>query len=113
MTDYEAFFDRRVVEDMELVHYLNTHGKENKTLFIWGNNAQIYYQTGTLPPGRFTVAYHISGIKNYEEETAQALKQTPSDFTIVFKNTPDHTFPLTKGKQRLTTKDATIYERID
>lgn len=113
VTEYQAFFDRRVPQDMELVHYLNTHGKNNKTLFIWGNNAQIYYQTGTLPPGRFTVAYHIAGVKNYEEETAKALKDNPSDFTIIFSNAPNHAFPLTKGRQVLTTKVATIYERIN
>lgn len=113
VTDYEAFFDRRVPQDMELVHYLNTHGKDNKTLFIWGNAAQIYYQTGTLPPGRFTVAYHIAGLKDHEEETARALKDNPSDFTIVFANAPNHTFPLTKGRQVLTTKEATIYEKIN
>ena len=27
VTEYEAFFDRRVPQDMELVHYLNTHGR--------------------------------------------------------------------------------------
>lgn len=113
VTDYYAFFDRRVPQDMELVHYIKTHGKDSKTLFIWGNSAQIYYQTGTLPPGRFTVAYHVAGLKKYEDETAQATINNPPDFTIVFNNAPIHAFPFAKGRQVLTTQVATIYERIN
>ncbi|HVZ58220.1 MAG TPA: glycosyltransferase family 39 protein [Patescibacteria group bacterium] len=113
LSAYESFFDSRVPSTMELVRYLNSHGKENKTLFVWGNSAQIYYLTGTLPPGRFTVAYHISGIKKYEQETAQALKKSPPDFTVIFHDAPPFSFSVGNMRQVLTTTDATIYERID
>lgn len=58
---YDTFFDRRTIRDYEIISYLNQHKQKDSTLYVWGNDAQIYPLTGTIPPGRFTVAYHVAG----------------------------------------------------
>lgn len=110
---YESFFDRRTPRDTELVRYINSHSKDSPSLFIWGNNAQIYYQTKTLPAGRFTVAYHVQGNKNYENETLTALTKNPPRFVITMTNMPPSPYALYNYSHVLSVEGATIYERVD
>jgi hypothetical protein len=112
ISDYDAFFDKKTVRDTELVNYINSHKKGTPSLFVWGNSAGIYPQTGTLPPGRFTVAYHIDGIASYEKETEAALKKNPPQYIITMDDVSRYPFPMYNYSQVLRIENATIYERI-
>jgi len=113
INDYNSFFDKKTVRDSEIVNYINSHKKASPSLFIWGNTAQIYPQTGTLPPGRFTVAYHISGIPSYEKETEIALIKNPPQFIVIMDDVSNYPYSMYNYSQVLRIQNATIYERID
>ncbi len=53
-----------------------------KEIFIWGTNPMLYAQSDTAPTGRFTVAFHIKDLKNYDE-TMAALVAKPPRFIVV------------------------------
>jgi len=110
--DYNSFFDKKTVRDNEIVNYINSHKKSVTSLFVWGNTAQIYPQTGTLPPGRFTVAYHISGIAKYEQETKEALTKNPPQFIVIMDDVSSYPYSMYNYSQTLRIQNATIYERI-
>lgn len=108
---YESFFDRRTPRDSEIVRYLLSHDS-TQDILVWGNNAQIYYQTGSLPPTRFTVTYHIQAKKEYENELAVAVKQHPPKFVVVMPDSPPLPTALYNYTHVLSIKDAAIYELI-
>ncbi len=111
INDYNSFFDKKTVRDREIVNYINSHKKSSSSLFVWGNTAQLYPQTGTLPPGRFTVAYHISGITSYEEETRKAIIKNPPHYIVIMDDVSRYPYPMYNYTQTLRIQNATIYER--
>jgi len=112
ISNYNSFFDRKTTRDTEIVNYINTHSKSTPSLFVWGNSAQLYPQTNSLPPGRFTVAYHISGIKAYEKETREALAKNYPQFIVIMDDASSYPFPMYNYNQVLRIQNASIYERI-
>ena len=110
--DYQKFFDGNTPRDYQLAAFLNANLKENENIFIWGNNAQVYKMTNTLPPGRYSVAYHINNYKDGYENTLQGLKREKPRFIIIMKNTYPYPFDLSGYNQRINIEGINIYERI-
>jgi 4-amino-4-deoxy-L-arabinose transferase-like glycosyltransferase len=110
--DYEAFFDSRVPRDMAIADYLRQQAKPDDQIFLWGNDAQIYALTGKLPPGKFTVAYHITANKTTLEQTQQALKSGKPRYIVLFSGVSTYPFALYNYRHKLSIEDTAIYERI-
>lgn len=110
---YESFFDSRVPRDMAIADYLNRNTQDHDNVFLWGNDAQIYTLTGKLPPGKFTVSYHITTNKTNLDQTQQALKHTNPKYIVLFSGVPSYPFHLYNYRHKLSIKDTAIYERID
>lgn len=109
--DYQRFFDRNTPRDYAVADYLSLHTKPNDSVFLWGNSAQIYYLSNTLPSGKYTVAYHIV-TPEAVRETADKLRTDQPEFLIFLPGTepfpilpPDYTYRVTIG-------DAHIYEKL-
>lgn len=109
--NYQAFFDKNTVRDYEIASYLTTVRKHNEPIFIWGNSAQIYKLTQTLPPGRFTVAYHITTNLTTLKETQNALIQAMPKYVIILQNAGDMPYQLKHYKIAISVASAIIYER--
>lgn len=107
---YQSFFDPDVPRTYEIAQFIKSHKKENSTIFIWGNSAQIYTLSDTLPPGRYTVAYHITSAKALEE-TQHAIDKEKPHFIIIQPQSPTLQLPLTAYRYKATIAGATIYER--
>lgn len=110
-TDYEKFFDKSTVRDYDIVSYLRTVRKNNEPIFVWGNSAQIYKLANTLPPGRYTVAYHITTNQTTLKETQAALIQTMPKYVIILQNAEDMPYQLKHYQVKISFDKATIYER--
>ncbi|MBI2034440.1 MAG: glycosyltransferase family 39 protein [Candidatus Levybacteria bacterium] len=108
--EYLGFFDSNTPRDYFVSYYLRTHTKKEDAVFIWGNSAQIYTLADKLPPGKYTVAYHISN-KSARSETEQSMMVKKPRYVVVL---PDSPFPfyLTNYTEKLTIRDTKIYERI-
>ncbi|MCL5970435.1 MAG: glycosyltransferase family 39 protein [Patescibacteria group bacterium] len=111
LDSYRAFFDRNTLKDYELVQFVKSHTKETDSVYVWGNNAQVYKMTNKLPPGRFTVAYHVTASPSYINETENALKKIKPKYIIVTSPENPIPFPLINYELRFNVKGSEIYER--
>ena len=66
-------------------------------MLLWGDGAQLYKLSETLPPGRLTVAYHITSTKDGVKETAQAIARKKPRFIVIMSRT---TFPFDLSRYR-------------
>lgn len=112
ITTYQSFFDKNTPRDYQLVEFLTSKKQEKETFYLWGNDAQIYSLTNTLPPGRYIVAYHVSGVSEAEKETIQAVKKEQPDLIIIMPGMPPPPFSLTNYQKKLTIGTLLIYEKL-
>lgn len=110
-TTYQSFFDSHVPRDYKIASYISSHLPKNGNVFIWGNSAQIYVLSRTLPPGRFTVAYHIQDNPKRLMETQAALEMNPPEILVVLTNASSYPYELTMYNKTLELPEATLYER--
>jgi len=111
LSDYQAFFDAKTPRDYELAFFLNSPKHRSDSVFIWGDRAQIYALSHRLPPGRFTVAYHITASSQNLKETQKALTAHPPDSLIILSEARPFPFPIGVVKKIITIPGATIYEK--
>lgn len=109
---YRAFFDRNTPKDYELAQFINSRANKKEGLFVWGNNAHLYKLTNKLPPGRYTVAYHITASKESMRETEEALHRAKPKFIITTARDNIVPFSLARYRLRIAIRDALIYERV-
>lgn len=110
--EYQTFFDRMTPIDYELASFLNENTKPSDYIFTWGNDAQLYKLTNKIPPGRYTVAYHITGEKNGILETSRDLKLRRPKFIIIMPYMKNFPFQLSDYRLRLMIDHAYVYERF-
>lgn len=109
---YYAFFDRNTPRDYQVAQFITMNTNSNDPIFIWGNNAQVYKLANKLPPGRFTVAYHITATPHTLAETKAALeKQNPKFIIITSIMRPEFPYSLSNYSHRINIEHSAIYER--
>ena len=109
---YQRFFDGNTPNDYELASYINRIAKKTDNIFIWGNNAHVYKLTDKLPPGRYTVAYHITGYTDGIPNTKEGLEKYNPKFIIIMGNVAKFPFPLSKYVQKMNINGINIYEKV-
>jgi 4-amino-4-deoxy-L-arabinose transferase-like glycosyltransferase len=107
---YEHYFDGNTPGDHAVADYIKLHTEPGETVFIWGDSAQIYYLSYTLPPGRYAAAYHIVNAEAIAE-TAKALQTNPPKFVMIMRSTEPFPFSLPDYEYRASIADTTIYEK--
>lgn len=112
VTDYQRFFDRHTTIDYELSAFIKANTSPSDDIFSWGNNAQLYALTSKLPPGRYTVAYHITGAKGGIEETQKNLAAKKPKIIIIMPYMNYFPFSLSNYSRRIIIEGASVYERI-
>ncbi|HKC14479.1 MAG TPA: glycosyltransferase family 39 protein [Patescibacteria group bacterium] len=112
VSEYQRFFDNITPVDYELASFIKGTTKDSDTIFTWGNNAQLYKLTNKLPPGRFTVAYHITGSKDGIKETTKDLDFKKPKLIIIMPYMNFYPFNLSNYSQRIIIDKTLIYERI-
>ncbi|MCL4415399.1 MAG: glycosyltransferase family 39 protein [Actinobacteria bacterium] len=108
---YEGFFDRRTPIDYEVADFIKNRTKESDNIFIWGNNAQLYKLTDKLPPGKYTVAYHITSYTDGLKNTYRGLVKTKPKFVILMPYMNLFPFSLSGYFPTAKIQDIIIYER--
>lgn len=111
MDSYQAFFDRDTPFDYEIARFIKPKLTENDTIFIWGNNAQLYELTGVTAPTKYIVAYHISNYKDGITTTQTELERAKPKFIVITDKNPIP-FPLKNYSQKININNASIYERV-
>jgi hypothetical protein len=112
VSSYQAFFDRKTPIDYELSAYINSHTNPNDSIFIWGNNAQLYRLTNKLPPGKYAVAYHINSYPDGISNTKTEIMVKKPKTIVIMPNAGRIPFSLIDYKEKFEIDNVLIYERI-
>jgi len=80
-SSYYQFFGNQVNNNYQIASYIKNNTTSKDSIFIWGDEPYIYALSNRLPPGRYTVAYHIVDFNGYQE-TADAIKSNNPKFII-------------------------------
>jgi 4-amino-4-deoxy-L-arabinose transferase-like glycosyltransferase len=107
---YQTFFDGKTPRDYEVASFIKLHNKPYDRIFIWGNNAQIYVLSQTLPLNRYTVAYHAQN-KEAIAETQRDIDTIKPKYVIILSEAPSFPFKLNEYTNKFSLDRAIIYER--
>lgn len=80
--DYFSFFGKQVNQTYRLAKYIQLTTKPADSIFVWGDEPYIYALSDRLPPGRYTVAYHVVDFNGYGE-TARAIELKKPEIIVV------------------------------
>lgn len=108
---YRASFDENMIRDYDLANFINSKTNKNENVFLWGDSPQIYALSNKLPPGRYTVAYHITSYPGAIEETKEAIDKVAPKYIIQTKEDPAISNFLAGYKLRYIIDKAKIYEK--
>lgn len=81
--DYFNFFGKKTLEDYEIAKYVKLYSEPQDRVFIWGDGACIYALTDRLPPGRYTVNYHIYDFNGFQETLSAIEKKAPKIIVLL------------------------------
>lgn len=112
MAKYQGFFDKNTPFDYEIARFIRPKIEKQDSIFVWGNNAQLYQLVGVVAPTKYVVAYHMTNYKDGIENTKSAIEKTKPKFIVVISNQKTIPFPLTSYLIKININKATIYERI-
>lgn len=112
MAQYQSFFDRNTPSDYEIARFIKPKLTKNDTIFVWGNNAQLYQLAGVVAPTKYVVAYHISNYKDGKITTQAGIEALRPKFVVIMTSNNPVSFSLVNYSKRININNATIYERI-
>lgn len=108
---YLAFFDPVTVRNYRIAAFLNERIARQDRIFVWGNSAQIYVMTNTLPPGKYVVAYHSIQTKQTVRQTQEALENVKPRFIILLPDPQAFPYSLEGYGEIFSISGARIYEK--
>lgn len=111
-TSYQTFFDSKTPRDYQLASYIKMHTKPGQPILIWGNSAQIYALSHTLPINKYTVAYHTQQSNEGLLNTQAAIDKIQPKYVIILSESPGFPFQLDQAYINIVTLEkAAIYEK--
>lgn len=111
LTEYQSYFDSRVPRDYEIAQFIGNKAKTEDNIFIWGNNPQIYVLAKKLPPGKYTVEYHIVQNKKAITQTEEDFKKSNPKYVIILPEMPPIPFSIEGFENKFNLNGAIVYER--
>jgi len=78
---YYDWFSPQVNRNYKIAEIVAAGSTAGDGLFIWGDEPMIYALTKKLPPGRYTVKYHVLDFRA-QEETITAVKQARPKYIV-------------------------------
>lgn len=76
-------FGGYVADVQQLSNYIKQNSHQSDSIFVWGDHPYIYALSDRLPPGRYTVAYHVLDFDGYHE-TMDSLQARLPKFIIYY-----------------------------
>jgi hypothetical protein len=108
---YQSFFDPQNSKDYAIAAYIRKHTHTRDIIFLWGNNVQIYSLSKTLPPGRYSAAYHIATNRQTIQETQIAIEKNKPKYIIIASDSQNIPLDMSGYSYVITVEEAQIYER--
>lgn len=83
--EYFNYWGQRTVDNYQIARFVSRNISENEPIFVWGEGSCIYALSGKLPPGRYTVNYHIFDFNGFGE-TLKAIEAVKPKIIIKLKD---------------------------
>lgn len=112
ISDYQKFFDGNTPRDYEISRYIKLATKQNETIFIWGNNAQVYKLSDKVPISRYVVAYHMTSFKGALAEVENIVQVKNPALIIVMPNVGPYPFSLNNYSEKMEIQGVKFYEKV-
>ncbi|MDO8620975.1 MAG: glycosyltransferase family 39 protein [Candidatus Levybacteria bacterium] len=112
VTSYQSFFDKKTPMDYEIAQFIKPKVKATDSIFIWGNNAQVYKLINMVPPGKYIVAYHMVNYHDGLTNTKIALEKKKPKFIITMPDQAPIPFSLANYFYKINIDNVAIYERL-
>jgi len=112
MASYQGFFDHNTPFDYEMARFIKPKLSKTDTVFVWGNNAQLYQIIGVVAPAKYVVAYHILNYKDGFTTTQAALETNKPKFIVILQGERQIPFNMMHYSVKINIYNASIYERI-
>jgi len=81
---YLNYWGDKTKDDYRIANLLRESTLPIERVFVWGDGACIYAISNRLPPGKYTVNYHISDFNGYDE-TLKSIVQNKPRFIVKLK----------------------------
>lgn len=108
---YQAFFDKNTPIDYEVARFIKPKLNKNDTVFVWGNNAQLYQLIGVTAVSKYVVSYHMVNYQDGARSIKNTIEKIEPRFVIVMPNVPPLPHPLMSYFQKINISKVIIYER--
>lgn len=112
ITQYQAFFDPNTPLDYVIARFIKPKIGIHDTIFVWGNNAQLYQLAGVVAPTKYVVAYHILNYKDGPAAIRATINIAKPKFIVIMPNSKPIPFPLMNYSNRININHAIVYERV-
>ncbi len=112
VSSYHAFFDKKTPIDYMLAEYIKLHTNPEDSIFIWGNNPQVYKLADKLPPGKYAAAYHITSYPDGVSNTKAGILMKKPKLIVIMPNAGRIPFSLLNYREKITIGNVLVYERI-
>lgn len=74
---YQRYWGEEVLIDQQVAAYIRSVTQTQNRIYVWGTAPGIYYLSGRLPVGRYTVAYHVADFDGFAETMAALRQEKP------------------------------------
>ncbi len=109
---YQNFFDRNTPRDYKLASFIKLNTSQSDSIFIWGNNAEVYKLSNKTPIMRYVVAYHITQYPGAVSEMKTAIStKKPKLILVMPKSSVPLTLPNSNYTLTLNIDGVLIYEK--
>lgn len=75
--NYLKLWGERTAENYHLAQFIRQTTSPQERIFVWGEASCIYALSQRLPPGRYTVNYHLFDFNGFQETLAAIQKTRP------------------------------------
>jgi hypothetical protein len=86
--DYWRWFKTNIPQTYRLAEYIRRTTQPDQAIFIWGDEPQIYALSRRLPPGRYTVAYHVLDFDGFRETLEAWDRRQPKVVAVMNDGAP-------------------------
>ena len=111
---YYGFFGKQVPATYKISAWIKALTRPDERIYIWGDEPFIYALSERLPPGRFTVSYHVVDFKAWNEEI-NAINQNNPRIIVVFPGRKFEALSALINKDYVTittVENAKLYMRL-
>lgn len=90
ISKFHQYFGSDIETTYKISQYIDKNSSASDRIFVWGDLPYIYALSNRLPPGRYTVAYHIVDFNGYIETMSDIKIHLPK--VIIYSSMSNRPF---------------------